>query len=587
MCLFNTMNFRSKLAIISFISFFVLTEIYSSERSEKERELGVFLEDLKDIGKYKKINYSPNGLFPKNINNFYAKSQKSKEGISKIFVKQKHLLNKYPGQMMLGMAYFEFFYMQQLKESKYTLENFEDKYPSLSVKTNIQKIYNLNQARKTMREALGLQIEDDPKKALDYFYTMHLLFSQSENSRVKLSKLEKEKLKINESISKNITNVRKTLEKYQEQRLSKNGFKKEFRKNYNKLDNSLKKGEKYKEYELISSLINELPAFNEKNISASISGFKLANFVVKDLKKNHLPKKFEQDLSKADFSEFDQNQLKILGEITKFIKLNKNKKSNEIQIDILNLEDNGLPVNKLLEVYRKDLDVGLESLNMQLASVEIMNKWVLSDWANAWKSPIPTKVKDTAGIEVNLSDDQIEEVKAQLAIQNFRELLDLEDFKDVISNESLDGIQETISQASESFSFSFTLDDFAQALGDLRGLDINNYSDLTDLANAQYGANWSVEEYASAYQGNLDVIEQLAAGTLSDFDAGQLAAAAQSSLQEVADTIAAASAAGVTVDLDATMQGMGFDDFASAVAAYNQQYGTNYTVEQAREALGQ
>ena len=587
MCLFNTMNFRSKLAIISFISFFVLTEIYSSERSEKERELGVFLEDLKDIGKYKKINYSPNGLFPKNINNFYAKSQKSKEGISKIFVKQKHLLNKYPGQMMLGMAYFEFFYMQQLKESKYTLENFEDKYPSLSVKTNIQKIYNLNQARKTMREALGLQIEDDPKKALDYFYTMHLLFSQSENSRVKLSKLEKEKLKINESISKNITNVRKTLEKYQEQRLSKNGFKKEFRKNYNKLDNSLKKGEKYKEYELISSLINELPAFNEKNISASISGFKLANFVVKDLKKNHLPKKFEQDLSKADFSEFDQNQLKILGEITKFIKLNKNKKSNEIQIDILNLEDNGLPVNKLLEVYRKDLDVGLESLNMQLASVEIMNKWVLSDWANAWKSPIPTKVKDAAGIEVNLSDDQIEEVKAQLAIQNFRELLDLEDFKDVISNESLDGIQETISQASESFSFSFTLDDFAQALGDLRGLDINNYSDLTDLANAQYGANWSVEEYASAYQGNLDVIEQLAAGTLSDFDAGQLAAAAQSSLQDVADTIAAASAAGVTVDLDATMQGMGFDDFASAVAAYNQQYGTNYTVEQAREALGQ
>ena len=26
-------------------------------------------------------------------------------------------------------------------------------------------------------------------------------------------------------------------------------------------------------------------------------------------------------------------------------------------------------------------------------------------------------------------------------------------------------------------------------------------------ANAQYGANWSVEEYASAYQDNLDVIE--------------------------------------------------------------------------------
>ena len=224
---------------------------------------------------------------------------------------------------------------------------------------------------------------------------------------------------------------------------------------------------------------------------------------------------------------------------------------------------------------------------MQLASIDTMNEWVLSDWANAWKSPIPIKVKDAAGIEVNLSDDQIEEIKAQLAIQNFREIINIEDFKDVISNESLDGIKETVSQATEDFSFSFTLDDFAQALGDLRGLDINNYADLTDLANAQYNANWSVEEYTSAYQGNLDVIEQLAAGSLSDFDAGALAAAASSSLQEVADTIAAASAAGVTVDLDATMQGMGFDDFAAAVAAYNEQYGTNYTVDQAREALGQ
>ena len=32
---------------------------------------------------------------------------------------------------------------------------------------------------------------------------------------------------------------------------------------------------------------------------------------------------------------------------------------------------------------------------------------------------------------------------------------------------------------------------------------------------------------------------------------------------------------------------MGYDDFAAAVAAYNAQYGTNYTVDQAKEALGQ
>ena len=58
-----------------------------------------------------------------------------------------------------------------------------------------------------------------------------------------------------------------------------------------------------------------------------------------------------------------------------------------------------------------------------------------------------------------------------------------------------------------------------------------------------------------------------------------------SSLQDVADTIAAASALGNS-RFGCNISGMGYDDFAAA-AAYNAQYGTNYTVDQAREALGQ
>ena len=58
-------------------------------------------------------------------------------------------------------------------------------------------------------------------------------------------------------------------------------------------------------------------------------------------------------------------------------------------------------------------------------------------------------------------------------------------------------------------------------------------------------------------------------------------------LQEVADAISAASAEGISVDLEAASQGLGYDSFAAAVDAYNAQYGTSYTVEEAREALGQ
>ena len=57
-------------------------------------------------------------------------------------------------------------------------------------------------------------------------------------------------------------------------------------------------------------------------------------------------------------------------------------------------------------------------------------------------------------------------------------------------------------------------------------------------------------------------------------------------LQQVADTIAQAAAVGVSTDLEAAAQGLGYGSFADAVAAYNAQYGTNYTTEEAAAALG-
>ena len=67
----------------------------------------------------------------------------------------------------------------------------------------------------------------------------------------------------------------------------------------------------------------------------------------------------------------------------------------------------------------------------------------------------------------------------------------------------------------------------------------------------------------------------------------QMAASIGASLQDAADTIAAASAAGVSVDLEAAAAGLGYGSFADAVAAYNAEHGTNYTTETAKEALGQ
>ncbi len=104
------------LVFFVFLIFSVATN--SSERSEKEIKLGIFIEDLDQFGNFKEINYAPDGMFPEKANTFYKKQIISQKEFIKIFVKQKGLMEKYTDRVILGMAHFEFFYMQQLKKMR-------------------------------------------------------------------------------------------------------------------------------------------------------------------------------------------------------------------------------------------------------------------------------------------------------------------------------------------------------------------------------------------------------------------------------------------------------------------------------------
>tara|TARA_B100000686_G_C16762798_1_gene959824 strand:- start:140 stop:1888 length:1749 start_codon:yes stop_codon:yes gene_type:complete len=580
-----------KIVIYILLIFLNLNIANSNERSEKEIKIGVFLDDLDDIGSFEKIDYSPKGMFPETATGFYKKQIIANKKFIKIFITQKGLMEKYTDRVILGMAYFEYFYMQQLKKNEKSLEIFKRKYPKINAQTkkNLKKIYGLNKTKKSMRQALGLSLNDSPETAIKRYYTLYKLLNQAEIKTIKISIEEKKLIKTHNKISKNISKLKSLTEDKKNMRLSDKKFNKEYNKIFKALSKDLKKNKDNKDYELLTSFIIEIEKLRDKNIEALLSGYKISEFVLQNIKKDKIPKKFEQDLSNANFDNFQQEELEILGIVTNSMKLNKNIKSNDIQLNMLNLENSGIPVNRFLNIYKDDLNVKLDTINLMLASPSEMKDWKLSDWANAWKNPIPKSIVDESGIEIMLSADDIESIKAQLAMKNFKELIDLEDFNNLIKTNSDNFLQigNDLTLNTQSFEFSFTLDDFARSFGDAYGLDINNYSDLTDLANAQHGANWSVEEYASAYQDNVDIINSLQSGSISSFDAGQIAAAANSSLQEVADTIRAATSAGVSVDLEATAQGLGYSSFADAVAAYNAEHGTNYTVDEAKESLGQ
>ena len=590
--MFQYINYKkvSKFLLL-FFYFIISSEALGIERSKNEIKIGVFMEDFIQFGEFKKINNSPSGMFPENAKSFYDKKEISQKEFIRTFITQKGLMEKNTHKVILGMGYFEFFYMQQLKEYKRSLETFKKKYPKINAATkkNIQKIYSLNKARKSMREALGLSLENSPEEAIERYYVLYKLLNQAVIKEKKLSQEDKNRSKLHNKISKNISKLKSLTEDRINMRLSEKKFDKEYNKIFKALSKDLKKNKDNKDYELLTSFVIEIEKLRDKNLEALLSGYKISEFVLQNIKKDKIPKKFEQNLSNANFDDFQQEELEILGKITKSMKLNKDVKSNEIQLHILNLENSNIPVSRFLNVYKDELNVKLDTINLMVASATEMKDWKLSDWANAWKNPIPKSIVDEAGIEITLSKDEIESIKAQLAMKNFKELIDLEEFNNLIktNSDNFSQIGNDLTLNTKSFEFSFTLDDFARSFGDAYGLDINNYSDLTDLANAQHGANWSVEEYASAYQDNVDIINALQSGSISSFNAGQIAAAANSSLQEVADTIRAATSAGVSVDLEATAQGLGYSSFADAVSAYNEQHGTNYTVDEAKESLGQ
>ena len=583
------------LGILILISVTLFQPVNAENRSEIEIKNGIFLKDVEAFGDFKQINTAPLGMFEAKHNQFIKMSKYSQDKIGLIFVHNKGQLDKYPEKLMLGMGYFEFFYMQQLKDHKKEIIAFKDKYPNIGwTKTNIKKIYNLNKARKAMRNALGFTLDDDVQDVLNTYYTLSQLFSLARKEKIKLNKEEKKIFKTHLKLAKNLSIVKNLVKDKNEQRVNDKKFEKEYLKAYKKVDREIKKLEKYDNYNLLDKYLYNIQEIELLKTKTLLSAYNVADFLLAEIKNKDVKRRFKIDLTNADLTNFKKKELMLLGNASNTAKLVKAKKSNEIQLDILNLENNGILINKFLDEFRNN-SLNLESINFQMKSTEEMKRWARKDWANAWKTPIPEKIDDTSkGIRIDLSQEDIESIKAQLSINHYKDLLNLDivnelndNVKDIANelNNSVKDIQNSIDNST--LSFSYGLDNYAEFLGEYMNLDIKNYADLTALANATYNADWSVEEYASAYQGNVDLINALQSGTIDSFNAGAIAAGVGASLNDAAESIAAAGAAGVSVDLEAAAAGAGFGSFAEAVAAYNAANGTNYTEAQAKEALGQ
>tara|TARA_B100000424_G_scaffold87932_1_gene65804 strand:+ start:295 stop:2313 length:2019 start_codon:yes stop_codon:yes gene_type:complete len=580
----------------------------------------VSLKDADELGTFISINYSPKGMFDENkFNSFPSKAKRSLSDMYLVFVQQKYLMEKYPENVMKAMGYFEYFYLDQLRDKNQSIEAFKNNYPNVPVyaKKDVKSLYTLNQARKKMRESMGLSLDSDIKEALDRYMVMHDVLSLAEKKTIKLNSLEKQSRKHHNKLKTSISSLRKNLKLRLENRLKDKEFIRLTKKNIKQINTNLKflSKEKYEVdnfYKIISNFVekpvnifeNCKPNCSKRNLMLFDDSLNVLDTFIKDAEKKLIKKKYVLDMQNVNLENLETYKSEILKDVSLSMKNSKIEKRNLVQKSILNLSNNNLGIDEYLNKLIEN-DFNISSIDMTFDKLDDMKLWAMNDWANSWKGSLPQEIKDSDGNIIEFTDENLDDIKAQLAYSTFNQIIDLSDlnFKENIGD-SIKEIAQTIKndnsfdlQSFLSQDFSITLNNYSKLVGNSIGIDINDFNDLTNWANQIEGTSISASDYANAWQNaqyydsastwgeitkGVDLLD-----TVGSFEAASIAKDLGADLQQVADTIAQAATVGISTDLEAAAQGLGYNSFADAVAAYNEKYGTNYTVESAKEALGQ
>ena len=586
------------------------------KKNEDLTKTYISLSEFSELGTYKKIEKYPDGLFE--IEG--SPESMAKEAMMKMyqtFVQKPKLMEKYPENMMKAMAYFEIFYNYQLKDKEKSLEKFKKNYPEITWKTKkeIKTLYSLNFAKKSMRNALSLNMDNSLEDSLDRYVFMHDFLKPAEKISHKLSSEEKKLKKYSTKFKQEYGKFKKTLETKNEMRINDKDFQKQLKKNIKQTKKALKNitnlnQESDKFYTSINNLFEQsLQILNEcnpncadKELKTVINSIDFNEALIKEIEPKILKKKYSQNMDKLDLDSLTDNEKATLQLISMKNKVKKKEAKLQIEKTSLSLENTGFNINETLDQLQEN-GFEIKSISMSFDDVDNMKRWAMKDWANSWRGELPSEIVDKSGNVIEFTTENIQDIKAQLAYNKFNNLIDAESLKNTVNED----IKEIINEISKdggfnldeflNRDFTITLNNYSQLVGSSFGIEIKNFDELTNIVNDLYGSDMTSAEYANHWKTaqyldstsnwgdvtmGVDLINEL-----GSFDAASVAKDLGADLQTVADSIYAAANVGVSTDLEAAAQGLGYSSFAAAVDAYNKQYGTNYTTETAKEALGQ
>ena len=590
------------------------------KKNEDLTKTYISLAEFSELGTYKKIVKYPDGLF-KIEGSPEAMAKEAMMKMYQTFVQKPKLMEKYPENMMKAMAYFEIFYNYQLKEKEKSLEKFKKNYPEITWKTkkDVKTLYSLNFAKKSMRNALSLNMDNSLEESLDRYIFMHDFLKPAEKITHKLSREEKKLKKISTKLKQNYGKLKKTLEAKSEMRINNKDFQKQLKKNIKLTKKDLKNitnlnQESDKFYISINNLFEQSlqilsecnPECADNELKTVISSIDFNEALIKEIEPTIVKKKYSQNMESLDLDSLTEEEKSILSLISIKNKVKKKEAKLEVQKISLSLENSGFNINETLNKLDEN-GFEIKSVTMSFDNIDNMKRWAMKDWANSWRGELPSEIVDKSGNLIEFSSENIQDIKAQLAYNSFNSLIDATSLKDTVNESINENIKEIVNEITKdggfnideflNQDFTITLNNYSQLVGSSLGIELKNFDDLTNVVNDLYGSDMTSAEYANHWQTaqyldstsnwgdvtmGVDLINQL-----GSFDAASVAKELGADLQTVADSIYAAANVGVSTDLEAAAQGLGYSSFAAAVDAYNKQHGTNYTEETAKKALGQ
>jgi len=272
-----------KILKILFILLIILSD-YAFAKPDK-----VFLEDLSKFGKYIEVKNYPEKMFEGNNNiTFKQKAKTAAVKVGYYFVTKKKSLKKYPQNMMKAMAYFEVFYLQKLKDAEGSIERFKSQDANNNDLIKLNSLISLNKARKSMRSAVGLFLEDEPEEAIKRFWIMNEYLSKG---KVKTNTIDNKITKKNKELTKfktNIAGLKNILQKRTEERIDDKKYKKEVKNIVRKILINIQKIKKMniENQEYSRKLSSEKTIkINDEQLNKSISHIeKIVNKINKNIK---------------------------------------------------------------------------------------------------------------------------------------------------------------------------------------------------------------------------------------------------------------------------------------------------------------